>query len=355
MTTAQTSSTPAPAPQTGAVTWETLELHTAQPFGIARWTHSVYPRTFVSFTQDGLTGRGEAAPNAFYGETRGTVEAVLPLLSDALRDPWDWDGLGARLSNRMPHDHPSVKCALEMAALEWCALSVGRPVWQLLGLSPAPLPESSFTVSLAELPDMRRQAREAVQRGHGVLKVKLGTDRDEAIIEALREEAPHAALRVDANAGWTRPRAKRMLGVLDAAGVELVEQPLAAGDLEGHAQLRAHARVPIVADESLHHVQDVLALANAFDGVNLKLAKLGGPLQALRALRLARAHGLQVMMGCMIESSLGIAAAAHLAGLCDWADLDGALLLADDPFSGLEWQAGTLARPTGPGWGVSRA
>ena len=336
------------------VSWETLELQTAQPFGIARWTHSVYPRTFVSFTQDGLTGRGEAAPNAFYGETRGTVEGVLPLLQEALTDPWDWEGLGKSLRARMPHDHPSVKCALEMAAVEWCAVTAGVPVWRLLGLSPAPLPESSYTVSLGELDRMRQDARDAVERGHNVLKVKLGTERDEAILTALREEVPDVTLRVDANAAWTRSRARRMLDVLDAARVELLEQPLAAGDLEGHAALRAVSKVPVVADESLHHVRDVVALAEAFDGVNLKLAKLGGPLQALQALRLARANHMQVMMGCMIESSLGISAAAALAGLCDWADLDGALLLADDPFSGLVWQAGQLQQPSGVGWGVQR-
>ncbi|WP_152868913.1 dipeptide epimerase [Deinococcus terrestris] len=335
-----------------SVTWETRELHTARPFGIARWTHASYPRTFVTFAQGGVEGRGEAAPNAFYGETRGTVEAVLPLLAPALTDPWDWEGLRERLGAVMPFHHPSVKCALEMAAVEWCARSAGVPVWRLLGLSPSPLPESSYTVSLGELGVMRGEAREAVARGHGVLKVKLGTGQDEQIVEALREEAPHVALRVDANAAWTRHRARRLLGVLEAAGVEFVEQPLAAGDLEGHAELRRFARIPVVADESLHHVSDVRALANAFDGVNLKLAKLGGPLQALGALRLARAHGLSVMMGCMIESSLGIAAAAHLAGLCDWADLDGALLLGDDPFTGLKWEAGRLSRPEGVGWGV---
>ena len=336
-----------------SVSFRTLELHTRQPFGIARWTHSAYPRTFVEFKQDGLTGRGEAAPNAFYGETRATVEAVLPTLQDALEDPWDWEGLHARLSARFPHHHPSVKCSLEMAALEWCALSAGVPVWKLLGLSPSPIPESSYTVSIAELPDMRRQAREAVSSGYGVLKVKLGTDHDVQIIEALRGEAPGVRLRIDANAAWSRHEAKRMLDVLDAARVEVVEQPLAAHDLEGHAELRRHARVPIMADESLHHVSDVPALSRSFDAVNLKLAKLGGPLRTLEALRSARALGMGVMIGCMIESSLGIAAAASLAGLCDWADLDGALLLADDPFSELEWSAGTLHRPMQAGWGVT--
>ena len=336
------------------LTHETLDLHTRQPFGIARWTHSVYPRTFVTFEQDGLTGRGEAAPNAFYGETAATVQAVLPAMLECLQDPWDWDGLHARLGAVFPHHHPSVRCALEMAALDWCAHSAGVPVWRLLGLSPSPIPESSFTVSLADLPDMRRQAREAVLRGHHVLKVKLGTDHDVQIVEALRGEAPAARLRVDANAAWSRHEARRMLEVLDVANVELLEQPLAAADLEGHAELRRFSRLPIMADESLHHASDIPALSSSFDAVNLKLAKLGGPLQALRALRTARALNMGVMMGCMIESSLGIAAGVHLAGLCDWADLDGALLLADDPYSGLEWQAGQVHRPAGAGWGVER-
>ena len=294
------------------------------------------------------------SPNAFYGETAATVQAVLPSLLECIHNPWDWDGLHARLGAVFPHHHASVKCALEMAALEWCAHSASVPVWRLLGLSPSPIPESSFTVSLAELQDMRRQAREAMLEGHNILKVKLGTDRDVQIIEALREEAPAARLRVDANAAWSRHTARRMLDVLDAARVELLEQPLAAADLEGHAELRRFSRLPIMADESLHHVSDIPALAESFDAVNLKLAKLGGPLQALRALRTARALNMGVMMGCMIESSLGVAAGVHLAGLCDWADLDGALLLADDPYSGLEWQAGSVQRPTAAGWGVTR-
>lgn len=334
------------------VTWETSVLRTAQPFGIARWTHSDYPRTFVRIERDGVVGRGEAAPNAFYGETGATVEAVLPQLVTALTDPWDWQGLEAGLSARFPAGHPSAKCAVESAALEWCAASVGQPVWRLLGLSPVAIPESSFTVSIAALDDMRAAARSAVARGHGVLKVKLGTDRDEAIVEALREEAPRARLRVDANAAWTRHEARRLLGVLAAADVEFVEQPLAAGDLDGHAELRRHSLVPIVADESVHHREDVPRLAEAFDGVNLKLAKLGGPLQALAALRTARALGMSVMMGCMIESSLGISAAVHLSGLADWVDLDGALLLDRDPFSGLVWEAGRVERPQASGWGV---
>ncbi len=332
------------------VSWQTLVVHTTAPFGIARWTKTDYPRTIVTLTDGEYAGRGEAAPNAYYGETRETVEAVLPLLTAGVTDPWDWDGLRARMDAVLPQGHPSAKCAVEMAAVEWCARSVGVPAYRLLGLPAGPIPQSSYTIGLAELPAMQQRARDAVAQGHRVLKVKLGTDHDEQIVAALRQAAPEVALRVDANAAWTRARAKRMLAVLAEAGVELVEQPLAADDLAGHAELRRQAQVPIVADESLHAAGDVVALADAFDGVNLKLAKLGGPLQALHALRLARAHHLQVMIGCMIETSLGIAAAASLAPLADWADLDGALLLADDPVPGLTWQAGQLTRPECPGW-----
>jgi L-Ala-D/L-Glu epimerase len=262
--------------------------------------------------------------------------------------------LEARLARLLPQGHPSVRCALEMAALEWCAVSAGRPVWQLLGLSGGALPETSFSVGLGEPGVMRAQVGAALARGHRTLKIKLGGADDQAVVELLRAEAPQARIRVDANAGWTRSQARRMLGVLEAADIEFLEQPLAAGDLEGHAELRRRSRVPIIADESLHQLSDIPKLAGAFDGLNFKTAKLGGPLQVLRGIHLARALGLEVMLGCMIESSLGVAGAAHLGGLADWLDLDGALLLARDPFAGLEWNAGVLERPSAPGWGVTR-
>ena len=334
------------------ISFATLELKTRQPFGIARWTHSHYPRTFVTLEQGGFTGRGEAAPNAFYGETGATVEAVLPVLLGKITDPWDWEALEHTFKSTFPHGHPSAKCALEMAALEHCALSVNLPVWKLLGLSPAPLPESSFTISLSDLGTMQENAKQAALEGYTILKIKLGTERDVSILEGLRGAAPNAKIRVDANAAWTRSQAKQMLDVLEQCKVELLEQPLNAEDLEGHLELRRISKIPIIADESLHSRSSIPGLASAFDGVNLKLQKLGGPLQALHTLRTARALGMSVMLGCMIESSLGIAAAAQLAGLADWTDLDGALLLENDPYTGLEWKAGTLERPSGAGWGV---
>jgi L-Ala-D/L-Glu epimerase len=334
-------------------TWRTEVLQTLQPFGIARWSNTDFPRTFVTLDVDGIQGRGEAAPNAYYGETRETVEAILPRLLEVIDHPWDWEGLHNNLEHLFPTGHPSVKCAYEMATLEWCARSIGKPVWQMLGLSPVSLPESSYTVGLADVQTMQNSARMALKRGYGVLKVKLGAGvGDIAIITALREIAPQVKIRVDANASWSRSQAKKMINVLEAHDIELLEQPLHAQDLEGHAELRRLSKVPIIADESLHGRDSLPHLREAFDGVNLKIAKLGGPLQTLHTLRTARSMGMGVMIGCMIESSLGISAAAHLSGLADWVDLDGATLLKYDPFVGLEWRAGFLKRPMGHGWGV---
>lgn len=337
------------------LTWSTHALRTAQPFGIARWTHSDYPRTVVAASAEGWVGRGECAPNAYYAETSDTVLGVLPRLAECVLDPWDWDGLATRMLATTGGGDPSARCGMESAVLEWCALSVGQPVWRLLGLSPVPVSATSVTVGLGTAEEMAQRAGSLSADGHRLLKVKLGRPDDEELIAAVRRGAPEATVRVDANAGWTRETAHRMVDVLADLGVELVEQPLVADDLEGLTALTARSRVPIVADESLHDPSDVLRLRGAVHGVNVKLAKLGGPLQALATIRLARAAGLQVMLGCMVESSLGIAAGVHLAGLADWVDLDGAMLLAADPYAGLRWDGATVTRPEDPGWGVSSA
>src|SRR5213078_867749 len=182
-----------------------------------------------------------------------------------------------------------------------------------------------------------------------VLKIKLGTDRDEAILRMIRD-VTDKPLRVDANAGWTRERALQMLPVLREYGVEFVEQPLSPDDLEGLAALQRRGILPIVVDESCIEATDIPRLAGVVDGINIKLAKCG----ALRMIATARAHGMLVMVGCMIETSLGITAAAHFTPLVDAADLDGAALTANDPFSGATIDGGQIRLPTGPGLGVRR-
>jgi L-alanine-DL-glutamate epimerase-like enolase superfamily enzyme len=201
---------------------------------------------------------------------------------------------------------------------------------------------------------MRAKVREAEQ--YPILKVKLGTDHDEEILRTIRD-ATDKPVRVDANAGWTVARAKEMIPRLEEFGVEFLEQPLVADDLDGLAEVRRVAsahHIPVVVDESCLVAADIPKLAGRVDGINIKLAKCGSLREALRMIATARAHGMLVMVGCMIETSLGITAAAHFTPLVDAADLDGAALTVDDPFTGATIERGQIRLPTEPGLGVKR-
>ena len=228
---------------------------------------------------------------------------------------------------------------------------LGQPLWRLWGLDPARAPRSSFTIALDTPERMREKVIEA--SSYPILKIKLGTDRDEEILKAIRD-ATDKPIRVDANAGWTRERAFRMLPVLRDFGVEFVEQPLPPRDLEGIAALRRQGVLPVIVDESCVVATDVPRVAGAADGINIKLAKCGSLREALRMVAAARAQGMLVMVGCMIESSLGITAAAHFTPLLDAADLDGAALTVNDPFRGATIEGGQICLPTEPGLGVRR-
>lgn len=332
----------------------TLDLRTRVPFGIARWTHQRYGRVIAELTDGDERGLGEAAPNAFYGETSATVEAVLPDLATRLPDdPFALDELWEAIERPYPHHHRSAKCALETAVLDLAARRAGVSVRQLLG-APEPSVPTSFTVGLGTPDEVREGCRGAVADGHGVLKIKLGGGDDAALLSAVRDAAPDVRLRVDANASWSAKQAIGALPMLEAFGVELVEQPVAADDLEGLAAVTRASRIPVVADESFRSTRDLRHLV--VDVVNVKLAKVGGPRQAALAMRAARALGFSVMLGCMVESSLGITAAAQVAGLADLCDLDGALLIERDPYVGVTWdEAFRPVLPDGPGLGVRPA
>jgi L-alanine-DL-glutamate epimerase-like enolase superfamily enzyme len=224
-------------------------------------------------------------------------------------------------------------------------------VYRLWGLDPAASPLTSFTVGIA--PDeatLRQRVTEAAQ--YPVLKIKLGTTWDERVVRVVRELAPNKVLRVDANAAWTPKSTLRMVPILQELGVEFVEQPLPPEDVEGLRFVRDRSSLPIVADESCLVASDIPKLAGAVDGINIKLAKCGGLREALRMIATARAHDMLVMAGCMIESSLGITAAAHFAPLLDCVDLDGAALVSNDPYRGATIDGGVIRLPDRPGLGV---
>jgi len=231
------------------------------------------------------------------------------------------------------------------------AKRLGIPVHRLWGLDAANCPGSTFTIGIDTPERIKMKVKEADQ--YPVLKVKLGTPGDRAILTAIRE-VTKKEIRVDANAGWTRKQAIRSLPMLEEFGVTVLEQPLAAEDLEGLAEVTRHSRIPVIADESCLVATDIPRLVGKVDGINIKLAKCGSLREALRMIAIARAHGMMVMVGCMIESSLAITAAAHFTPLVDIVDLDGAALLAEDPFKGATIDGGQVRLPTGPGLGVTR-
>jgi L-alanine-DL-glutamate epimerase-like enolase superfamily enzyme len=335
------------------ITHDISVVHTTHPFVIARGGASEHRLIRVCIRDDdGVEGWGEAAPNRFYGETVDTALGALERLRPIVEamDPWHLEDVEAEM-NRALRFNGSVKSAISAALHDLAGKRLGVPVYRLFGLDPAKAPLSSFTIAIAANEAELRQ-RVAQASEYPVLKVKLGTDHDEAIIRAVRDAAPDKILRVDANAAWTPKYALRMIDVLVECGVEYVEQPLPPHDLEGTRFVRDRSPLPVICDESCVTAADIAGLVGVADGINIKLSKCGGLREALKMIATARAHGMLVMAGCMIETSLGISAAAHFAPLLDYADFDGAALLSDDPYVGATIARGIIAIPDAPGLGV---
>ncbi|ELZ40530.1 dipeptide epimerase [Halorubrum tebenquichense] len=341
--------------------FERVSMPLENPFTISRGTQTEAENVVVRVTDEaGMTGVGGAAPSSHYGETADTVEAVLPDLLDAVERVGDPHALHAVESElrAVVEGNPAARCAVSIAVHDLAAKRLGVPLHRLWGLDPSDAPKTSFTIGLDDTDRVREKAADAVEAGHSVLKIKLGTDRDRELVDAVRDAAPDARLRVDANEAWTPKEAVRKAGWLADRDVEFVEQPVPAENPEGLRYVYERSELPIAADESCVTAADVPAIADRCDIANLKLMKTGGLLEARRAIAAARAHGLEVMCGCMVESNASIAAAAQLAPLLDYADLDGSLLLAEDPYEGIDLpdgeirlaeqdRAGTGARPLG--------
>ncbi len=330
------------------ITTYPVHLRLRHTFRIARHAEDVSENFYVTVEVNGTRGIGEGAPSPRYGESVARGMAAIQALAPAILAS-NSPAQALHALSALSVSGGAARAAIEMALLDLQGRRENRPLYRLLGIEPEAAPPTSFTLGIASREEMRLKVAEAAP--YHILKVKLGTKDDFAIVEAVRD-LTDKPLRVDANEGWTPEQAVTIINWLETKGVELVEQPLPAGDLEAIRWLRARVRLPLVADESCRSAADIPGLVGAFDGINIKLSKCGGLLAALRMIELARDHGLKVMLGCMIESCVGITAAAHLASLVDYVDLDGHLLLADDPYSGVEVQNGRLVLPEGPGIGV---
>ncbi|MFL5770454.1 MAG: dipeptide epimerase, partial [Chloroflexota bacterium] len=320
---------------------EVLHLSLRDPFVIARSDHDAghSVTTVIVELRDerypDLVGIGEGYPDRFYGETAATIVAVLPHLVAAVGEPeLTADGLlsaGDAIGRAIAHNG-GAKCALDIALHDLAGKVAGMPVHRLLGLS-SDIPPTDFTIGIDEPAVVAQRASRAAR--FPALKIKVGGGADLATLGAVRG-VYDGPIRVDANTGWSLDEAIAILPDLERLGVELVEQPFPAARLDLLGELQARSPLPIVADESAVTIDDLDALVGVVVGINVKLTKCGGVGPALAMIRRARELGFKVMLGCMEETSVGISAAAMLAGLADWVDLDGNLLLARDPYAGLE-------------------
>lgn len=341
------------------LTWSVERLELEQPLRISRGSMSGRDAVVVELRHAGLAGHGEAVASAYYRQDAAAITRALaeiaPLAAD-LRDPFELLGLLDGLNERRP-EQAGTLAALDAAAHDWIGKTLGLPVHRFLGLDPRRIPPTALTLGITEPDSAATTARAAVERCFPVLKLKVGLpspDDERALVAAVREAAPAATLYLDANGGWAPDEAPERIERLLPFEPALVEQPIAAGQIERLAEVSARSALPVIADEDAVLPRDVPRLWGAVAGVNIKLSKCGGIRQALRMAHAARAAGMRVMLGCMVSSSLGIAPAAQLAPLADYLDLDGHLLLRHDPWAGLGGAGGRLELAGSAGLGVVR-
>jgi L-alanine-DL-glutamate epimerase-like enolase superfamily enzyme len=324
-----------------AVSASPLDLPLVHRFTIARSSEDVARTVLVRLRWNGIDALGESSPIARYGETVASVIAALDA-RHIMGDPYALDALLAGLS-------PAVRCGLDIALHDCIAKDLARPLWRLLGVDPARTPVTSFTIGIASVDEMVAKVRDV--RDHPTIKVKLGAGNEVDTIAAIRA-AYTGTIRVDANEAWTAESAVAILDELARYDIEFCEQPIPAGTPERLRWIRERTTIPIVTDEDSKDANDLPALAGCVDGINIKLVKCGGIRGALAMIHTARALGLKIMLGCMVESAILSTAAAHLSPLVDWADLDGPFLVANDPFAGITYDHGKIVLPDGPGLGV---
>ncbi len=334
------------------ITCEPFDLHLREPFTIARGTITVQPTLIVRVEHDGLVGLGEATTNSYYGVTLESMSAALEKVASKLRNhrlesPEElWQTLDPELNTCR-----FAQCALDCALWDLYAQMQDMPLWKLWGLdSDKPYPPSCYTIGI-DAPDVMVRKMQAMP-AWPVYKIKLAADGGMDLVRELRK-ASDATFRVDANCSWQAADVPAWAEELAAMNVELIEQPLVADEYESMGQLKGKCALPLMADESCQTESDIDRCIDSFDAINIKLPKCGGLTPARRMITRAKQNGLKVMVGCMTESSIGIAAGVHLLPLLDYADLDGALLLANDIASGLKWSQGYCKLPDRPGLGVS--
>lgn len=332
--------------------YQTFELKLRHPFKITRGVRTSNWVVLIEIEYEGFIGYGESSPSQRYGENIETVKNFLSKVDlSKFDDPFKLEEILSYIDSIEP-GNTSAKAGIDIALHDLVGKLLNVPIYRLLGLNKDNTPLTSFTIGIDEPEVIERKVKEAEE--YPILKVKLGLENDEEIIRTIRK-VTDKPIRVDANEGWkTKEIALEKIKWLQDEGVEFIEQPMPAHDLDAVAWLRDKVDIPIIADENCIRLYDVPILGKAYDGINIKLMKCTGIREAIKMIHTARAMNMKVMVGCMIESSVGITAGAHISPLVDFADLDGNLLITNDPFNGVKVRNGKLILPDEPGLGVKK-
>ncbi|TXS52022.1 mandelate racemase/muconate lactonizing enzyme family protein [Streptomyces sp. t39] len=343
------------------VTRRTVRLELTEPLRISRSTMAARDAVWLRVEHEGERGWGEVVSSVYYGLDAGTIGRLLSeeAAPELARFPDPETSLAALRSGEWHQDvPPAVAAAVESALLDLCGKRAGVPVHRLLGTGAPPSVGTARTIGITSPGRAAAQANRLARDGFTILKVKAGSPDphdDVERVRAVRAAAPRVRLLLDPNGGWTPRDAERLLPLFADLGVEAVEQPLAPGDPEALARLAERSPLPVVADEDAAGPEDARRLAGRVQGINVKLAKCGGVTAALRIAELLAGSGTDLMLGCLTASTLGISPAVHIADRARWADLDGHLLLARDPWTGIGGADGTVRASRSPGLGVRPA
>jgi L-alanine-DL-glutamate epimerase-like enolase superfamily enzyme len=323
------------------------DLPLAHRFTISSASWDSARNVFVVVRRGDRSGVGEASPDARSGESAESVIGQIEDVDlDGLEGPFDLEGLASVL------EPGTARCALDIALHDLAGKTAGLSIAELLGCAGRDPPPTSVTVPIGSSDEMTARARDLAD--YPILKLKMGFEGDVDAVRAVRE-VYGGVIRIDANEGWNVDDAKSRLAALEELDIELCEQPVMAGDLAGLAEVASGTTIPVLADEAVCTAADVARLSGVVAGVNLKLRKAGGIRETVKAVAVARAHGMKVMLGCDLTSGIAATAEAHVASLVDLADVDGPLLLADDPWPGVTYSKATMIRPRGPGLGLRRS
>lgn len=342
------------------IKYKTLELNLEFTFAISRGSKNTCRTVIVELekTIGGKTynGIGEAVFSEFYGESeKSVVELYETLISNKILDdldPFNVQDFETRMS-KFTGKHQAAKAGLDMALYDLRCKALNIPLYKYLGLDPTKTPKTSYTIGIADIETIKHKTLTALERDYNILKVKLGGQEDLTILETVRSLAPNAIIRVDANAAWQCKDALKILSKVENFGIEFVEEPLRLDSSPlDYEKLYNETPLPLMADESCHTSKDVPKCAKYFHAVNIKHTKTGGLTEAIRLIHTARAHNLKIMLGCFTETSVAITAFAHLSPLVDYADLDGSLLLAKDPYRGVKFDGNKIVLPSRAGLGV---